>query len=89
VVVQVSVHFDKLLLRDTVIWDVSQPYTTPEQYASSLCDELGLRFNWYSAIHAHVQQLLLDVREVWSYGTFCCCLGIKDVAVGLDGIPNC
>jgi hypothetical protein len=61
---QVSVHLDKLLLRDTVIWDISQPYTTAEQYAALLCEELGLRFNWYYAIHAHVQQLLQDIREV-------------------------
>jgi hypothetical protein len=58
------VHLDELLLRDTVVWDVSQPYTTAEQYAASLCEELGLRFNWYNAIYAHVQQLLQDIREV-------------------------
>lgn len=61
---QVAVPLDGCLLRDTVIWDVAQPYNTAELYASGVCEDLGLRHNWFCAIAGHVQQLLADVGEV-------------------------
>jgi SNF5 / SMARCB1 / INI1 len=62
--VQVAARLGGLLLRDTVVWDVAQPFNAAEAYASALCEGLGLRYNWFTAIVAHVQQLLTDVRDV-------------------------
>lgn len=61
---QVSVRNGEQLLLDTVTWDISQPYNTAEQYASCLCQGLGLRYNWFVAIVTQVRQLLSDVQEV-------------------------
>ena len=61
---QISVQHEDELLRDSVQWDLSQPFSTPEQYASVLCEDLGLRYDWYKAIVEHVSELLLDCRQV-------------------------
>lgn len=52
------------LLRDTVVWDVAQPFNTAEEYAADVCEALGLRHGWYAQISAAVQQLLADVWQV-------------------------
>lgn len=61
---QVSVRHGDMLLRDTVIWDIAQPYNAAEAYAGAICEGLGLRFDWFHAIASQVQQLVADVREV-------------------------
>ena len=62
--VQVAVRHGEMLLRDTVIWDVAQPFNSAELYAAMVCEGLGLRLTWFSAIVAHVQQLVADVQQV-------------------------
>jgi hypothetical protein len=64
---QVSVRKDAKLLRDTVIWDVMQPYNTAEQYASGICECMSLRYQWYMAIVAAVNELLHDIKQVRIY----------------------
>jgi SNF5 / SMARCB1 / INI1 len=54
----------ELLLRDTVVWDIFQPYNTAQQYAASVCECLGLRFDWYRRIVDSVDALLVDIWEV-------------------------
>ena len=62
--VQIAVRLGDLLLRDTVVWDIAQPYNSAEAYAVMVCEGLGLRFPWYAAIVAHVQQLIADIQQV-------------------------
>lgn len=83
---QVAVPLDGNLLRDTVIWDVAQPYNTPEVYAAAVCEDLGLRYNWFCAISAHMQQLLSDVREVRVPAR---CGTSNDVVIGATAVHAC
>lgn len=61
---QVCVHRANQMLRDTVVWDVFQPYNTAQQYAASVCECLGLRFDWYKIIVNSVDSMLRDIWEV-------------------------
>lgn len=64
VLLQVCVHRENQIVRDTVVWDVFQPYNTAQQYAGTVCECLGLRFDWYQLIAASVDSMLHDIREV-------------------------
>lgn len=61
---QVAVRHGDKLLRDSIIWDVLQPFNTAQQYASGVCEGLGLRFDWYKSIVDGVEELLNDILEV-------------------------
>lgn len=61
---QVAVRNRDQLLRDTVIWDILQPFNTAQQYASDLCEGLGLRFDWYKSIVDVMEELLNDILSV-------------------------
>ena len=63
---QIGAQKDNQLLRDTVVWDVLQPYNSAQQYAAVVCECLGLRFDWYKIIVAAVDSLLADIWEVCS-----------------------
>jgi len=61
---QIAVRHQDQLMRDTVVWDVLQPFNTAQQYASGVCEGLGLRFDWYKSIVEVLEELLRDIVEV-------------------------
>lgn len=59
---KVAVKRGNQLLRDIVLWDLSNPHNTAPLYASVTCRDLALDHAWYEALQHKVQQLIDDVR---------------------------
>lgn len=51
-------------LHDEVEWDLGSPQRlSPGRYASALCRDLQLGFDWFEAIASYVEELLADCRH--------------------------
>lgn len=55
-------HHDEAL-HDVVEWDLNNPHSTPEQYASAVCRDLRLGFEWFQAIALYLDALIGDYRH--------------------------
>ncbi|GMH46093.1 hypothetical protein BSKO_14057 [Bryopsis sp. KO-2023] len=59
----VYVRNGEWVFRESMEWDMNNPYNLPHQYASQACEELGLDINWFSLIDKEVLNMIKYSRE--------------------------
>merc|ERR1719354_663722 len=82
VLIKLNLHVGNVSLQDQFEWDMSEPLNDPEQFALSLCTELGLggefvtaiaysirgQLNWNKKTRAHLEKRLATVEIVLRTG---------------------
>jgi len=77
VIIRLNLHVGNVSLQDQFEWDMSEPLNNPEQFATSICTELGLggefitaiaysirgQLNWNKKTRAHLEKRLATVTR--------------------------
>lgn len=83
VIIKLNIHVGNISLMDQFEWDLSEPLNSPEEFALSLCSDLGLggefataiaysirgQLNWHSKTYAFSEAPLPSVETTIRSGT--------------------